>query len=69
MSPDEARRQALLKLGGVAQVREATRDARGVRWLEDLAGDVVRLFLRDGTRRTALGRAARVDPMPALRVE
>ena len=37
MAPDEARRQALLQLGGLAQVREATRDARGVRWLDDLA--------------------------------
>lgn len=40
MSPEEARRQALIQLGGLAQVREATRDARGIRWLDDLAADV-----------------------------
>src|SRR5690606_30143831 len=40
MSPEEARRQAHLALGGLAQVREATRDARGVRWLDDAVADV-----------------------------
>ena len=35
----EAERQAFLKLGNVAQVEEAVRDARG-RWLEDAAQDV-----------------------------
>jgi predicted permease len=40
MSPEEARRQAALQLGGVTQVREATREARGVRWLDDLATDL-----------------------------
>src|SRR5688572_27854416 len=34
MSPDEARRQARLELGGVTQVREAARAARGLPWLE-----------------------------------
>ena len=47
IEPGEARRQAIVALGGVAQVTEQVRDARGVRRLEDLAGDVrhaLRLF-------------------------
>ncbi len=50
MTPEEARRQAQLKLGGVTQVREATRDARGVRWLDDLLRDLrlaVRRLMRE----------------------
>src|ERR1051326_6765693 len=38
-SPDEARRQARLALGGPEQVKEQCRDARGTRWLEDLLQD------------------------------
>src|SRR5437660_5424201 len=38
-APDEARRQARLALGGPEQVKEKCRDARGTRWLEDLAQD------------------------------
>jgi predicted permease len=38
-SPDEARRQARLALGGPEQVKENCRDARGTRWLEDLVQD------------------------------
>jgi predicted permease len=47
IDPGEARRQAIVALGGIAQVTEQVRDARGVRALEDLAGDVrhaLRLF-------------------------
>ena len=40
MSPGEARRQAALRLGGVTQVREATRDARGLGTLQDLLSDL-----------------------------
>ena len=50
MTPAEARRHASLKLGGVAQVREAARDARGVRGLDDLVRDVrfaVRRLVRE----------------------
>jgi predicted permease len=36
----EARRQATLALGGPEQVKEECRDARGTRWLEDLAQDL-----------------------------
>ncbi|HEY7790007.1 MAG TPA: ABC transporter permease [Vicinamibacterales bacterium] len=40
MSREEARRQALLKLGGVTQTREAHRDRRGLPWVDSLARDV-----------------------------
>ncbi len=49
-SPEEARRQAHLELGGVAQVKENCRDARGKRKLEDLAQDIryaLRAFRRN----------------------
>jgi predicted permease len=38
--PDAARRGALLAFGGVEQTKEVVRDARGVRPLQDLAGDL-----------------------------
>ena len=38
--PLEAQRQARLALGGNVQVTEQCRDARGTRWLDDLAHDV-----------------------------
>src|SRR5215468_6224835 len=37
--PKEALRQARLALGGPEQVKEKCRDARGTRWLEELAQD------------------------------
>src|SRR5690606_27335611 len=58
LSPAEARRQAALRLGGMTQVLEATRDARGVRWLDDVAQDV-RYGLR-GIRRNPLFATALV---------
>src|SRR5437868_12630553 len=39
-SPEEARRQARLALGGPEQVKEMCRDARGTRWLADLLMDI-----------------------------
>ena len=39
-SPEEARRQARLAVGGPEQVKEECRDARGTRWLEDLWQDI-----------------------------
>ena len=36
----EARRRALAEFGGMAPMREATRDARGTRWLADLWQDL-----------------------------
>ncbi len=38
-SPEEARRQARLTIGGPEQVKEVCRDARGTRWLEDFVQD------------------------------
>ncbi|HEY2908119.1 MAG TPA: ABC transporter permease, partial [Vicinamibacterales bacterium] len=38
--PGEARRQVRLALGGLEQVKEECRDARGTRWMEDLLQDV-----------------------------
>ena len=40
MDPGEARRRAHVRLGGVGAIREAVRDARGWRRLEDLVRDV-----------------------------
>src|SRR5262249_24961647 len=39
-SPEEARRQARLALGGPEQVKEMCRDVRGTRWLRDLLQDL-----------------------------
>ncbi|MBV9767678.1 MAG: ABC transporter permease [Acidobacteriaceae bacterium] len=39
-SPEEARRMALVSLGGVQRVKEECRDARGVRWVETSVNDV-----------------------------
>jgi predicted permease len=40
MSDVEARRQAALTLGGLEQTKEICRDARGTRWVDDLAQDL-----------------------------
>ena len=40
MAPEEARRQALIKLGGVEQTKELFRDRRGLPLLETVARDV-----------------------------
>jgi predicted permease len=40
MAPDEARRQALMELGGLDQVKERYRDERRLRWLEDAGSDL-----------------------------
>src|SRR5512138_773716 len=40
MTPDEARRQALIRFGGVEQMREGTRDVFRAARLERLARDV-----------------------------
>ncbi len=49
LNPVEARRQALVRLGGKEQVRQAHRSQRGILWLENFAQDVrygVRTLLR-----------------------
>ncbi len=45
MSPEEARRQALVRFGGVQQAREQQREARGLPWL-DVLGQDLRFTLR-----------------------
>jgi predicted permease len=40
MIPEEARRQALIRFGGVQQARERQREARGLPWLEVLMQDL-----------------------------
>ncbi|MGH9939243.1 MAG: ADOP family duplicated permease, partial [Blastocatellia bacterium] len=50
MSPEEARQAALKSFGGVEQAKERSRDARGVRWLEDIWQDLrygARMLLRN----------------------
>ena len=50
-APEEAARQARLQLGGPEQVKEACRDARGARWLDDSLHDLryaFRSFRRNG---------------------
>src|SRR5437667_9745986 len=40
MTPEEARRQAMIKLGGVESIKEAYRDQRGLPWMETLWQDI-----------------------------
>lgn len=40
MTHEEARREAALKFGGMEQIREECRDARGTVWLESLVQDL-----------------------------
>ncbi len=40
MSPQEARRQAMLRFGGVQQAKEQQRETRGLPWLDVLAQDL-----------------------------
>ena len=40
MPPEEARRAALLKLGGLEQTKESVRDLRGIAWLETVFQDL-----------------------------
>ena len=40
MPAEEARRQALLRFGGVAQAKEQQREARGLPWVDVLLQDV-----------------------------
>src|SRR5262245_39585895 len=50
LSADEARRAARLEFGGLDQIKERCRDARGTRWAEDLAADTryaLRLLRKD----------------------
>jgi hypothetical protein len=40
LAESDARRRARLDFGGMDQVKELCRDARGTRWLEDLTQDL-----------------------------
>src|SRR5215510_16081873 len=57
MSEEESRRAALLSFGGVEQTQENLRDARGLRWLEDLPQDF-RYALRTLRRRPGFAAVA-----------
>ena len=52
MSPDDARRAALVAFGGVSQTRESVRDERRTRWIEQAIGDA-RFATRSLRRRPA----------------
>ena len=52
LSREDARRAAILEFGGLDQIKERCRDARGTRWLEDVLADVryaLRLLGKDRT--------------------
>jgi predicted permease len=57
LSPEEARRRALVRFGGVERHKEAARDERGVRWLEEAWRDL-RFALRSLRRSPAFTIAA-----------
>lgn len=40
LSPQDARRQALIAFGGVEQIKELSRDSRGLSWLEAIGQDL-----------------------------
>ena len=46
MAEREARRRARLEFGGVDQIKELCRDARGTRWIEDISRDLRYAFRR-----------------------
>jgi predicted permease len=57
MSPEEARRQAVVAFGGLSQTRESHREVRRGRWLEELVGDS-RHALRSLRRRPVFATTA-----------
>ena len=72
LSPEAARRQALLKFGSVEVIKESYRDQRGLPWLDSLFQDIryaVRIFRRAPSLRRAAD-ACRSSPIclpsPAL---
>jgi predicted permease len=61
MTPDEARRAALLEVGQVTQLGEACRDARGLGWWDALRGD-----LRYGFRQLRMNRGFSIAAIATL---
>jgi putative ABC transport system permease protein len=57
MTPEDARRRALVAFGGIEPTKEAHRDGRGGRWLEEFAADA-RFALRTLRRNPVLTLAA-----------
>ena len=61
MPPDEARRRALVRFGGVQQAKEQQRGARGLPWLEVLLQDLrytFRTLRRDSSFASAMSSAS-----------
>ena len=63
LSPEEARRQALIRLGGAEQTRQAYRDRRTLPWIEELLQD-----LRFGLRMMARNRGFTVVAVLTLAI-
>ncbi|HSE65534.1 MAG TPA: ABC transporter permease, partial [Gemmatimonadales bacterium] len=57
MPADQARREALVAFGGIDAVKEAHRDGRGVRWLEEVGADT-RYAIRTFRHNPALAATA-----------
>ena len=57
MSEREARRRARLDFGGLEQIKELCRDARGTRWIEDISRDLRYAFRRLGRDRSLVALA------------
>ena len=57
VSPDEARRLAVTAFGGIEAIKEAARDVRGTRWLDDIGRDL-RYACRTMRRHTTFTIAA-----------
>ncbi len=66
MSPEEARRQALIKLGGLEQTKESVRAQRVFPWLDSLLQDT-RFALRMLRRISRLHRRRRPNSGPRYR--
>jgi hypothetical protein len=57
LTPEEARRQALVRLGGAEQTRQAYREQRGLPWLETLVRDLAYSLRRLGKHPAVTGMA------------
>ena len=57
LTPVEGRRQALIRLGGVEQTRQAVRERRGLPWLESLLRDCAYALRTLGKHRGATAAA------------